>query len=62
MAEGARLESELTLICYAGSNPALSARLFCRARWGTSGALYLQSATAGSKAYAEASICKACPP
>ena len=31
---------------------------FCRARWGTSGALYLQPATAGSKAYHEASVCK----
>ena len=43
----------------AGSNPALSAKNcieICRARWGTSGALYLQSATAGSKAYHEAII------
>lgn len=34
--------------CLVGSNPTLSARCASnRARWGVSGALYLQSATAG---------------
>jgi len=54
VAEGARLESVCILIGTEGSNPSLSAIIYHhlgRARWGVSGALYLQSAIAGLNSF-----------
>ena len=53
MDEQAALEMQCRGDSTVGSNPTLSAIVLevCRARWGGSGALYPQSATAGSNSH-----------